>query len=74
MATHKELEVWKNAMVLMKNVYRQTINFPKEELFCLTSQLRRAAISVPSNISEGSARLQPKEFIYFLRISFGSLK
>jgi four helix bundle protein len=73
MGTHKQLEVWKNAMELVKAVYRQTKKFPKEELFCLTSQIRRAAVSVPANISEGSARMHSKEFIYFLRISFGSL-
>jgi four helix bundle protein len=73
MGIHKQLEVWKNAMELAKDVYQRTAGFPKEELFSLTNQIRRAAVSVPANISEGSGRLQPKEFIYFLRISFGSL-
>jgi len=73
MGTHKQLEVWKNAMELAKIIYKKTAEFPKEELFCLTSQIRRAVVSIPANISEGSGRLQPKEFIYFLRISFGSL-
>ena len=50
-----------------------TADFPKNELYGITGQIRRAAISIPANISEGSARLRPKEFHYFLRISFGSL-
>jgi four helix bundle protein len=73
MGTHKELEVWKNAIDLAIAVYRHTSGFPKEEIYCLTSQIKRAAVSVPANISEGSGRMQPKEFLYFLRISFGSL-
>jgi four helix bundle protein len=73
MGTHKQLEVWKNSIGLVKAVYQQTSGFPKEELFCLTNQIRRAAISVPANISEGSARMYSREFIYYLRISFGSL-
>lgn len=73
MGTHKELEVWKNSMELVKIVYQQTTRFPKDELFSLTNQIRRAAVSIPANISEGSARMNSKEFNYFLRISFGSL-
>jgi four helix bundle protein len=73
MGTHKDLEVWKNSMDLVKVVYKQTAAFPKEELFSITNQIRRAAVSVPSNISEGSARMNSKEFNYFLKVSFGSL-
>ena len=73
MGTHKQLEVWKNSIELVKEIYRLTAGFSKSELFGLTSQIRRAAVSVPANISEGSARMRPKEFHYFLRVSFGSL-
>ncbi len=73
MKTHKDLSAWKESMDLVVSVYQVTRKFPKEELFCLTQQLRRAVISVPSNISEGAARNQKKEFIRFLRISTGSL-
>ena len=67
------MNVWKESTDMVVNIYLLTRKFPKEELFCLTQQLRRAAISIPSNISEGAARNQKKEFIRFLRISIGSL-
>jgi len=73
MGTHKQLEVWKNSVRLTIDVYQKTNGFPKHEQFGLTCQIRRAAVSVPANISEGAARLHPKEFAYFLRVSFGSL-
>jgi four helix bundle protein len=73
MGTHKQLEVWKNSIDLVQEIYKMTSGFPKDEIFGLTSQIRRAAISVPVNISEGCARIRPKEFHYFLRSSFGSL-
>jgi four helix bundle protein len=73
MRTHKDLNVWKNSVDMVVEIYHLTCLFPKEEMFCLTRQLRRAAISVPSNISEGAARNQKREFIRFLRISGGSL-
>jgi four helix bundle protein len=73
MKSHKDLEAWKNSINLVFEIYTLTRSFPKEELFCLTQQLRRAIISVPSNISEGAARNQKREFIRFLRISTGSL-
>ena len=71
--THKDLEVWKGSMTMVKAVYSQTSSFPKTEIFGLTNQIRRSAVSVPANISEGSTRRNTKEFRYFLRISSGSL-
>ena len=70
---YKELDVWKSAMLLAEKVYGETVNFPKYEQFGLTSQLRRAAVSVPANIAEGSARKGNKELIQFPCISLGSL-
>ena len=71
--THLDLDVWKQSIILVTEIYEITKGFPKDELFGLTSQIRRSAVSVPSNISEGSARNQSKEFIRFLQISQGSL-
>ena len=73
MATHKELDIWKLSINLVEEIYKLTKNFPKEEKFGLTNQLRRAAVSVPSNIAEGAARKSDKENIQFLYISLGSL-
>ncbi|MFH1296228.1 MAG: four helix bundle protein [Bacteroidota bacterium] len=73
MKSHKDLVVWQNAITLVTEIYQLSKHFPKEELYGLTSQLRRSAISVPSNISEGAARNQSKEFVRFLQISLGSL-
>ena len=73
MNSHKDLEAWKNSIDLVFDIYNLTRLFPKEEIFGLTQQLRRAIVSVPSNISEGAARNQKREFIRFLRISSGSL-
>jgi four helix bundle protein len=70
---HKELDVWKESIELTKKIYNITKNFPKEELYGLTNQIRRASVSIPSNIAEGSARSSDKEFIQFLYISLGSL-
>jgi four helix bundle protein len=71
--THKDLEVWKKSMDLVTSLYRITSHFPKSEMYGLTSQIRRSAVSVPSNISEGAARNHTKEFIQFLYISLFSL-
>jgi len=71
--THKNLEVWKKAMDLAMQVYSLTARFPKEELYGLTSQMRRSAVSIPSNIVEGVARHSRKEFIQFLHIATGSV-
>ena len=71
--THKDLDVWKESMKLVKQIYLITANFPKEETYGLVSQIRRSAISIPSNIAEGAARNSNKEFIQFLYVSLGSL-
>lgn len=70
---HRKLEVWQNAMKLVKTVYLLTKGFPKTEIFGLVAQMQRAAISVPCNIAEGAARKSKKEFLYFLNIAQGSL-
>lgn len=72
-STHKDLNVWKKAMDLAAQVYSLTAKFPKEELYALTSQIRRSAVSIPSNIAEGAARHSRKEFIQFLHIASGSV-
>lgn len=71
--SHKDLQVWQEAMVLVTEIYRLSENFPESEKFGLTSQIRRSAISIPSNIAEGFARKGNKELIQFLYISIGSL-
>ena len=71
--THKDLDVWNRAMDLAAEVYSITGHFPKEELFGLISQTRRAAVSVPSNIAEGAARSSRKEYIQFLYVALGSI-
>ena len=73
MKTHIDLDVWKLSMDLVENIYKLSAQFPKEEMYGLTSQIRRAAVSVPSNIAEGASRQGNKEFVQFLYISLGSL-
>jgi four helix bundle protein len=70
--THKDLKVYQKGINLVTDIYKFTASFPEEEKFGLISQLRRAAVSVPTNISEGSSRKSTKEFIHFLYISLGS--
>ena len=70
---HRKLEVWHKAMNLVSNVYRITKEFPKDEVYGLSSQMRRAAVSVPSNLAEGAGRKGSKEFKQFLNIAQGSL-
>lgn len=69
----RELFAWQKAMDLVVSVYEQSRGFPREEIFGLTSQLRRAAVSVPSNIAEGQGRATTREFLHFLSIANGSL-
>lgn len=71
--THKDLDVWRRALELAERTYRVTRNFPDEERFCLSAQMRRAAISVVSNIAEGAARRTRPDFLNFLHIARGSL-
>ncbi len=71
--THKDLDVWKKGMDLAAMIYKSTNNFPESEKYGLISQLRRASVSIPSNIAEGAARNSNLEFIRFLHISLGSL-
>jgi four helix bundle protein len=71
--THKDLKVWQESRKLITEIYYLTSNFPKEEVYSLTAQIKRAAISIPSNIAEGAARDSNKEYIHFLYISLGSV-
>jgi four helix bundle protein len=71
--SYRELLVWQKAKALAVDVFRTTEAFPRSQLYGLTSQLRRAAVSVPSNIAEGQGRLTPGEFLHFLGQARGSL-
>jgi four helix bundle protein len=71
--SHKDLKVYQEALLLVKDIYCITSHFPKEELYGLTSQMKRCVISIPSNIAEGSGRKGNAELIRFLYISLGSL-
>ena len=73
MKTHKDLDVWKFSIELVVKVYELTGAFPKEEKYCIIQQMRRSAVSVPSNIAEGAGRTSTKEFANFISISLGSL-
>ena len=70
---HHDLLAWQHAIQLVKEVYQLTSELPDSERFGLSAQMRRAAVSVPSNISEGAARISHKEFLHFLGIARGSL-
>jgi len=72
MRPHERLDVWNKAIDLVTMVYRATESFPREERFGLTSQIRRAAVSIPANIAEGAARDSKKEFAHFLSNAQGS--
>ena len=71
--SYRDLIVWQKAMALAKQVYLITKTFPKDEIYGLTSQIRRCSVSVPSNIAEGRGRGSDKEFIRFLNIALGSV-
>jgi four helix bundle protein len=71
--TYRDLKVWKRGIDLARQLYASTRGFPEDERFGLTAQIRRAAVSVPSNIAEGQARRTSKDFIQFLYIAKGSL-
>lgn len=71
--THKDLDIWKVSIELVKDIYQLTLIFPDSEKFGLSQQMRRAAVSIPSNIAEGAGRQHVKEYIQFLYISSGSL-
>jgi len=70
---HKKLDVWKESIALVILVYELTRRFPKEELYGLVNQIRRAAVSIPANIAEGAARQTRREFLQFLYIARGSI-
>ena len=73
MRSHRDLDVWKKSVTLVSEIYTVTRTFPPEEMYGLVNQMRRAAVSVPSNIAEGAARDSQKEFLRFLSIAIGSL-
>jgi len=73
MKTYRDLLVWQKAMTLVTEVYRKTKTFPREEVYGLTSQVRRSAVSIPSNIAEGYGRNSTSDYIRFLQIASGSL-
>ncbi len=71
---YQELIVWQRAMDLVEDVYKATKDFPREELYALTAQIRRAAVSIPSNIAEGQGRRTTADFLRSLSIAYGSLR
>jgi four helix bundle protein len=71
--SYRDLEVWRLGLDLAETIYGYTAGFPKSEIFALSSQMRRAAVSIPSNIAEGQARSSSKEFLHFLSIVLGYL-
>ena len=73
MGNFRELIVWQKSVSFVTEIYKLTEDFPKNEIFGLTSQIRRAAVSVPSNISEGHSRRSSLDYLQFLKISRGSL-
>lgn len=70
---HKKLDAWTTAIELAQHVYQNTDHFPSTEQYGLTSQIRRAGVSIPSNIAEGATRQTKREFVQFLHIAKGSL-
>ena len=72
MKSHKDLDVWRAAIDMARDIYELTKSYPKEEQFGIISQMRRSAVSIASNIAEGAARHATKEFVQFLYIAVGS--
>lgn len=72
MQSYKDLIVWQKGIRLVTEIYKFTEKFPKSEMFGLTSQIRRAAVSIPANLAEGYARKHRAEYVQFVRIAFGS--
>ncbi|MCX6231956.1 MAG: four helix bundle protein [Bacteroidetes bacterium] len=72
MRNFRELEIWKKSILFVKLIYQLTDFFPEKEIYGLTSQIRRAAVSIASNIAEGSSRNSEKDFVRFLEIAMGS--
>lgn len=70
--SYNELIVWRKSIELVEQIYAVTRDFPQAEIYCLTNQIRRSAISIPSNIAEGQARKTTKDFLNFLSIAQGS--
>ena len=70
--SYKELKVWQKAIELVKEAYKATTQFPRNEIYGLSIQMRRAAVSIPSNIAEGQMRKNLKEYLQFLRVAYGS--
>ena len=73
MSHFRKILVWQKSITLVTKIYKATSTFPKEEMFGLTSQIRRSSVSIPSNIAEGSGRESSKDFLRFLYISLGSI-
>lgn len=73
MKWHHDLDAWKRAIELVANIYKVTDGFPKHEIYGLSQQMRRSAVSIPSNMAEGAGRKSAKEFLHFLSISQGSM-
>jgi four helix bundle protein len=71
---YRDLIVWQKAMDLVETIYRTTGAFPREEIYGLTSQMRRAAVSIPSNIAEGNGRNTTRDYVHFLGMAYGSVK
>ncbi|SDS02494.1 four helix bundle protein [Gramella sp. MAR_2010_147] len=70
---HKELDVWKKSIELVETIYKISAEFPASEIYGLTNQIRRASVSISSNIAEGAGRNSDKELLYFLNVALGSL-
>ncbi|MGD9837368.1 MAG: four helix bundle protein [Afipia sp.] len=73
-SSYRDLKVWQKAMAVAEQVYRLTVRFPRDEVYGMTSQIRRAAVSVAANVAEGHGREHSGSFVQFLRVAQGSLK